>query len=330
MIGIYKITNKITGKAYIGQSNNIKRRWQEHKTNIKQKQYPLYVDMNKYGIDNFIFEVLEECTIDELNEKEIFYINKFNTYYDGYNLTMGGNVLSAKTKIINDLQKDQPKLTNKQWQVYYYLLYKSVYDVDRIDKVRYIIKKDCNMTKIAKLLGSCRQTILNAIKAIVENGLIIEEDGVYYFTELAFPDINRPTFKTLLEKSYKNDRNIEALRLYLLLKDIQRSQYYEEDMFFTRRELITLLQHDVTNTQAYSNVKAILELLSELKLIEVEIEEKDYGVFGKQMAYCIKKINEIEDNLNIEKNYLCFELEKEAIILSERMFGQLEKYFREV
>ena len=66
MIGIYKITNKINGKCYIGQSINIKQRWKGHRKdafwlNGPDYQYPLYKAIRKYGIENFSFEVIEEC-----------------------------------------------------------------------------------------------------------------------------------------------------------------------------------------------------------------------------------------------------------------------------
>ena len=73
MIGIYKITNKITGHSYIGQSVNIQHRLAKHR-NYDQDvaHYPLYKAIAKYGIDNFTIEVIEECTIDELDNREIY------------------------------------------------------------------------------------------------------------------------------------------------------------------------------------------------------------------------------------------------------------------
>ena len=79
MIGIYKITNMKNRHCYIGQSRCIEKRWNNHKIashneNDKTYNYPLYKAFRKYGIDNFIFEVLEECKIEKLNEKEAYYI----------------------------------------------------------------------------------------------------------------------------------------------------------------------------------------------------------------------------------------------------------------
>lgn len=89
MIGIYKITNKINKKAYIGQSIDIERRWQEHIHEDRQSY--IHNAIKKYGINNFSFEIIEECSKEELDEKEIFWIKYYNTFENGYNLTLGGN-----------------------------------------------------------------------------------------------------------------------------------------------------------------------------------------------------------------------------------------------
>lgn len=90
--GIYKITNTINQKSYIGQSLNIEERWKRHKWyQVKYAKYPLYLAFNKYGIDKFQFEILEECSRDQLDEREMFYISKYDTYNNGYNQTLGGS-----------------------------------------------------------------------------------------------------------------------------------------------------------------------------------------------------------------------------------------------
>ena len=90
-IGIYKIENKITNKIYIGQSTDIERRFQWHKNNSGKIDKDLYKDMAEYGIDNFSFDILEECQENELNCLESKYIDEFDSFYNGYNLTTGGN-----------------------------------------------------------------------------------------------------------------------------------------------------------------------------------------------------------------------------------------------
>lgn len=88
IVGIYKITKKSNGKSYIGQSNDIFRRFQEHKRN---KIIPIDKAIHKYGIDSFTFEILEECSIEELDEREKYWIHYYNTYLGfGYNCNEGG------------------------------------------------------------------------------------------------------------------------------------------------------------------------------------------------------------------------------------------------
>lgn len=83
--GVYKITNIITGDFYIGSSCNIKRRWTDHKSPSKWKLrsgMKLYQAFIKYGLGNFIFEVLEETT--DLHNREQYYIEKLNPSYNNY------------------------------------------------------------------------------------------------------------------------------------------------------------------------------------------------------------------------------------------------------
>lgn len=90
--GIYKITNKINGKIYIGQSVDIKRRWWEHKArafepNSNCFNKPLYQAIRKYGISNFELTILCECKETDLNKKEAEYISTFNSIVpNGYNI----------------------------------------------------------------------------------------------------------------------------------------------------------------------------------------------------------------------------------------------------
>lgn len=91
MIGIYKITNNINGKIYIGQSNNIQRRFSEHQNRGAASRIPVDVAIQKYGKENFSFEIIEECTIEQLNQKETYWINHFNSIENGYNCSVGGD-----------------------------------------------------------------------------------------------------------------------------------------------------------------------------------------------------------------------------------------------
>ena len=81
--GIYKITYIGTGEAYIGKTTNIKTRWQNHiKTAIGLEgaaHSSLHTHMEKHGIWNYTFEILEEVSKDKLTEREKFYINLYDT-----------------------------------------------------------------------------------------------------------------------------------------------------------------------------------------------------------------------------------------------------------
>lgn len=90
MIGIYLITNKVNGKKYVGQSIDIEERWKSHIWESKKSEYIIHRAMRKYGIDNFDFSILEECSVDKLNEREIYWISELDTYNNGYNMTIGG------------------------------------------------------------------------------------------------------------------------------------------------------------------------------------------------------------------------------------------------
>lgn len=96
IVGVYKITNTETNEFYIGCSTNIERRWSCHKTRYKEptnREYgkPLYVAMRKYGLDAFKFEVLEEVSdLDELFQRERFYIKSLHACEKGYNLENKG------------------------------------------------------------------------------------------------------------------------------------------------------------------------------------------------------------------------------------------------
>lgn len=94
MVGIYKITNQVNGKVYIGQSVNIKRRWIEHKSNANiGKKSALYDDIRKFGFEKFTLDIIEECEKEELNEREIYWIAFYssNNPEVGYNKNKGGN-----------------------------------------------------------------------------------------------------------------------------------------------------------------------------------------------------------------------------------------------
>lgn len=117
---IYKSRNKITGKIYIGQTTHtLNKRIKSHiKESKKESNRPFMLSINKYGIDNFEFEIIDSTdNLDELNDKEIYWIDFYNSVSpNGYNVTGGGQGKKMKTtkelsRIISEGLKN-----SKKWQ----------------------------------------------------------------------------------------------------------------------------------------------------------------------------------------------------------------------
>ena len=115
---IYKSTNKITGKIYIGQTTHtLDKRIKGHIKESKiESNRPFMLSINKYGEDNFEFETIDSANnLDELNNKEIYWINFYNSVSpNGYNVTGGGQgkkMISTKelSKIISEGLKNSEK-----------------------------------------------------------------------------------------------------------------------------------------------------------------------------------------------------------------------------
>lgn len=111
-VGIYQIINLLNGKSYIGQSNQIEKRWINHKiasTNKKDKgyEYPLYRAFRKYGIDNFEFIILEKCSVEKLDERECYWIEQKKPEY---NQTAGGEHSGNSKLNLQQVQEIQKEL----------------------------------------------------------------------------------------------------------------------------------------------------------------------------------------------------------------------------
>ena len=131
---IYKITNDINGKIYIGKTmNSIEKRWKEHCNDYQKKRYekrPLYSAMNKYGLKHFHIEQIEKCNDKDINEREKYWIEYYGSFKNGYNATTGGD---GKSYIDYDL-------------------------------VVALYKKNQNMSEVAKKLNILPETVIKILK----------------------------------------------------------------------------------------------------------------------------------------------------------------------
>lgn len=125
---IYQITNLINGKIYIGQTNNIQKRWANHKCN-NDPDMVIARALRKYGIDNFKFEVLlRGLTPDEANQKEIELIKEKNSLVPyGYNVATGGKRIDGVSRLGAD--NSNAHLTEVEAQ----------YILDNRDKPMYVL-----------------------------------------------------------------------------------------------------------------------------------------------------------------------------------------------
>lgn len=107
---IYIITNNINNKQYIGQTiQTLKKRFDRHCQfygSESESRMAIKQAIHKYGRKNFSIKMLEECAIEELNEREIYYISLYNTYFNGYNSTKGGQLGKKELKLSQEEQQE--------------------------------------------------------------------------------------------------------------------------------------------------------------------------------------------------------------------------------
>ena len=123
--GIYKITNTVTGDFYIGSSKNVRRRWADHKSQSRWNECPnspMYQDMQKYGIDKFVFEVLAEVEIEKLKETEQQFIETLKPTYNNRNAK--GIDFERQKETQKKYQKEYHKIDKfKEYQKEFYKEY---------------------------------------------------------------------------------------------------------------------------------------------------------------------------------------------------------------
>ena len=104
---IYKITNTINNKVYIGQTvKTVQKRFTQHKNNSNKKylsQIVLYKAFNKQGIENIKCEEIEEVSNNKIDEREKYWIEYYDSYFNGYNSTLGGKATQLYNWDVDDI-----------------------------------------------------------------------------------------------------------------------------------------------------------------------------------------------------------------------------------
>lgn len=166
--GIYSIVNNCNNKMYIGQSYDIYNRWITHKAELRHNRHhnnKLQNAWNKYGEENFKFEIILKCSIDDLDKYEQEYIKKYNTYYEGYNLDFGGtNKVRWTDEMRKNLREIRLNMTDEERTKYRISHKNEAIPILQIDFDGNIIKKwDYGAREASKVLNIEQSCIWNCV-----------------------------------------------------------------------------------------------------------------------------------------------------------------------
>lgn len=241
MIGIYKIENLINGKVYIGQSSNIKSRWTTYKwialsNNLPESvqsllNYPIYQAFKKYGYQNFKFSVIEECSIKQLNEREVYWIKYYNSCIltpnnNGYNASYGGAGV-VRTPI------------------------------EKIEQIIQLWNQGKGVIEISKQLEIGRDTVLNYLQVFTD--YTKKESKIRGVNKRKKP-INRYNYKAELIKSYpsvieaEKELNVAPSTLKKVLK-LQTATFHDDYYVYAnenqaeaiKQHMLLKLKHNKSN-----------------------------------------------------------------------------------
>ena len=153
--GVYRITNAVTNDFYIGSSKDVKKRWNEHKCPSKWNEYPnrpMFLDMLKYGVDKFVFEVIEEAEESFLKETEQYFIETLKPTYN--NINAKGLDIERRKESQKEYQKTDKRKKYKKEYIKEYQNQLCCYDGKTLTlnalSIRFLRKVLSNPTQEAK------------------------------------------------------------------------------------------------------------------------------------------------------------------------------------
>ena len=190
---IYKITTSCSEKVYIGQTiRTIEKRWQEHlnaRNDENKKSLHLYLAMNKYGVETFSIEKIDEASSqEELDEKEIYWISFYNSIENGYNMAPGGvgtNIFkSEKVKEKHSKKMKDPKTKEKISKSMHELRTIIGFSPEHKYKIRqaHIKRKEERLKAGLKFYDDCTHcaTRSRAVYCILNTGELFEFDSILH------------------------------------------------------------------------------------------------------------------------------------------------------
>lgn len=302
MIGIYKITNKLSGKSYIGQSIHCGKRFDEHCEGNQFIDQVIQIE----GKENFTFEILKETSQNELSLWEDYYIMKYNTMFpNGYNKkwntsknirdTFLKDLFDNQDSVIesaddNDFPSNYIKFPaditflqdiNCADKLYTWLLLHSSYD--RKKKYYYIYKENVVYSKIGQELHCARQTISKRFKALIGRGVLKEcihnDQESYRFQDWDDSElIDRETLQKLISFTEMTATD-NLIIVYVYLLSCYNSN--SEDFKTSLTKIIKNLHLAIGHSETYERVKNILSILREVGLLIYNVEDRTRNEQGR-------------------------------------------------
>lgn len=277
--GVYKIENLLNGKVYIGKSKNIRNRWSEHRSELNNGTHinnHLQSSWNKYGEDNFRFDVIYEA-IDEKDslEKEEYYIDKYqsNDKRFGYNLTNGGESGYFTEESIKNASRSKLGKYNHLTEN----------DIKKIKILAYCLM---DLTEIADIYNVSLKTIRNIVY------------GTTY--KHIFKEMN-PYIKNIKQQII-NDRNSKILELYDKGYKIFEIRDLLNETQSVVEKCVYKFRHIKSNKNENSYNDMILDMYFNQKISSIDI--------SKKLSISKPKILDIITNYKLSNGLLLSDFDK--------------------
>lgn len=284
---IYKVTNKVNGKVYIGQTRrSVEFRWKQH---IKSKDcYDFHKAIKEYGVANFEVTTLEECPVEELNSREIYWISKYNSFKNGYNMTKGGTSYNPTRRYSNG-----------------YIVVDSKYD-----EIESMFLSGFSAARIAESYQVDRHVICNILKQLghklnynhisfntIETKDIIEQ----YNTGVSLKELSRKYgYSPTSMKDFLIKKGVNIRVKYSILKDVNTHKLLIDD-YLNR----TLSLKDIMKKYK-CQYRTFVQILKMYNIPKIG-KGRNYKLTDKETLKVIKsfmeghKIIEIASNFKVDK-----------------------------